>query len=150
MSNLTKENNLPSDKVRGNRFLTKEYLLNLLLSLRLKDSFCYFFDKKSEASINEKIMSFIVIDRDFPGVSAGKESSCSVGDLGLILGLGRSPGGGHGNSLQYSCLGILHGLRSLASYSPRSHKESDMTERLSTAQHMSLWTIYFQVLDKKP
>ena len=40
----------------------------------------------------------------FPGGSEGKESACSVGDLGLILGLGRSPGGGHGNLLQYSCL----------------------------------------------
>ena len=104
VSNLTKENNLPSDKVRGNRFLTKEYLLNLLLSLRLKDSFCYFFDKKSEASINEKIMSFIVIDRDFPGVSAGKESSCSVGDLSLNPGLGRSPGEDNGYPLLYSGL----------------------------------------------
>ena len=34
----------------------------------------------------------------------GKESACHVGDLGLIPGLGRSPGGGHGNPLQYSCL----------------------------------------------
>ena len=40
----------------------------------------------------------------FPGGSDGKESACNVGDLGLIPGLGRSPGGGHGNSLQYSCL----------------------------------------------
>ena len=40
----------------------------------------------------------------FPGGSAGKESTCNVGDLGLIPGLGRSPGGGHGNPLQYSCL----------------------------------------------
>lgn len=63
MSSLTKENNLPSDKVRGNHFLTKEYLLNLPLSLKLKDNFCYFFGKKREASINENIMSFIVIDR---------------------------------------------------------------------------------------
>ena len=37
----------------------------------------------------------------FPGSSAGKESSCNVGDLGLILGLGRSPRGRHGNPLQY-------------------------------------------------
>ena len=36
--------------------------------------------------------------------SAGKESACNAGDLGLIPGLGRSPGGGHGNPLQYSCL----------------------------------------------
>ena len=40
----------------------------------------------------------------FPGESDGKESTCNAGDLGLILELGRSPGGGHGNPLQYSCL----------------------------------------------
>ena len=40
----------------------------------------------------------------FPGVSDSKESSCKVGDLGSILGLGGSPGRGHGNPLQYSCL----------------------------------------------
>ena len=41
---------------------------------------------------------------DFPGGSDGKESACSAGDLGSILGLGRSPGKGHGHTLQYSCL----------------------------------------------
>ena len=40
----------------------------------------------------------------FPGGSDGKESACNAGDLGSIPGLGRSPGGGHGNPLQYSCL----------------------------------------------
>ena len=40
----------------------------------------------------------------FPGGSDGKESSCNAGDLGLIPGLGRSLGGGHGNPVQYSCL----------------------------------------------
>ena len=40
----------------------------------------------------------------FSGDSAGKESACSAGDLGSIPGLGRAPGGGHGNPLQYSCL----------------------------------------------
>ena len=38
----------------------------------------------------------------FPDSSVGKESACNVGDLGLIPGLGRSPGGGHGYPLQYS------------------------------------------------
>ena len=38
----------------------------------------------------------------FPGGSAGKESACNVGDLGLIAGLGRSPGEGKGYPLQYS------------------------------------------------
>ena len=40
----------------------------------------------------------------FPSGSAGKESACNAGDLGLIPGLGRSPGGRHSNALQYSCL----------------------------------------------
>ena len=40
----------------------------------------------------------------FPGDPDSKESACNVGDLGLIPGSGRSPGGGHGNPLQYSCL----------------------------------------------
>ena len=39
-----------------------------------------------------------------PGGSDGKESTCNVGDLGSIPGLGRSPGGGQGNPLPYSCL----------------------------------------------
>ena len=38
----------------------------------------------------------------FPGGSAGKESACNAGDLGLIPGLGRSPGEGIGYSLQCS------------------------------------------------
>ena len=68
--------------------------------------------------------------------SDGKESTCNVGDLGSIPGLGRSLGGGHGNPLQYSCLENPHGQRSLEGYSPWDHKESDMTEQLSTAQHI--------------
>ena len=40
----------------------------------------------------------------FPGGSDGKESIHSAGDLGSIPGLGRSPGGGHGNPLQHSRL----------------------------------------------
>ena len=40
----------------------------------------------------------------FPGGSAGKESACNAGNPGLILRSGRSPGEGHGNSLQDSCL----------------------------------------------
>ena len=40
----------------------------------------------------------------FPGGTDGKESACNATDLGSIPGSGRSPGGGHGNPLQYSCL----------------------------------------------
>ena len=64
----------------------------------------------------------------FPGGSDSKESACNVGDLGSTLGLGRSPGGGHGNPLRYSCLENPHGQKSLAGYSPWGLKESDMTE----------------------
>ena len=51
-------------------------------------------------------------------------------------GLGRSPGGRHGKPLQYSCLENPHGQRSLAGFSPWGCKELDMTEQLSTAQHI--------------
>ena len=40
----------------------------------------------------------------FPGDSDGKEYACNAGDLGSMSGLGRSPGEGNGNPLQYSCL----------------------------------------------
>ena len=64
----------------------------------------------------------------FPGALISKESACSTGDLGSIPGLERSPGGGHGNPLQYSCLENPQGQRSLVGYSPWGHKESDTTE----------------------
>ena len=47
---------------------------------------------------------FLYVSVGFPGGSAGKESACNAGDLGSIPGLGRSPGEGNGNPLQYSCL----------------------------------------------
>ena len=74
-----------------------------------------------------RFKTYYPIIHDFPGGSAGKESACHAGDLGSIPGLGRSPGGGHGNPLQYSCLenptdrgtwkAVVH-----------SHKELDTTE----------------------
>ena len=45
-----------------------------------------------------------IIVNGLPWWLSGKESTCNVGDVGLIPGSGRSPGGGHGNLLQYSCL----------------------------------------------
>ena len=74
----------------------------------------------------------------FPDDSDGKESACNAGDLGFwepIPGLGRSPGGGHGNPLQYSCLKNPHGRRSLVGSNSWGHKKSDTTERLSAAQN---------------
>ena len=52
----------------------------------------------------------------------------------MIPGLGRSPGGGDGNALQYSCLEDPSGQRSLVDDSPWGVKGLDMTERVST-QH---------------
>ena len=78
------------------------------------------------------ILFFLICDPlyswGFPNGSEGKGSACSVGDLGLILGFGRFPGGEHGNPLQHSCLENPRGLRSLVGYSPWGHKESDTTK----------------------
>ena len=65
--------------------------------------------------------------------SDGKESTCNAGDLGLIPGLGRSPGERHDNPLHYSGLENPHGQRNLVGHNPWNSKESDMTEQLSTA-----------------
>ena len=71
----------------------------------------------------------------FPGGSEGKASACNAGDLGSIPGLERSPGGGNGNPLQYSCLenpvdGEACRLQSMVVYSLWGCKELDTTERL--------------------
>ena len=54
----------------------------------------------------------------FPDSSDSKESAYNEGDLGSVPGLGRSPGGVHGNPLQYSSLENPHGQRTLAGYNP--------------------------------
>ena len=64
----------------------------------------------------------------FLSSSAGKEFTCSARDLGLIPGLRKSPGGGHGKLLQYSCLENPHGQRRQVAYSPWGGRKSDTTE----------------------
>ena len=51
------------------------------------------------------MMRTTALEEGFPGGSDGKQSACNAGDLGSVPGSGRSPGGGNGNPLQYSCLG---------------------------------------------
>ena len=72
----------------------------------------------------------LVLVRAFQVALVVKNLPANAGDLrdeGSIPGLGRSPGEGHGNPLQYSCLEYPHGQRSLADYSPWGCTESDMT-----------------------
>ena len=64
----------------------------------------------------------------------------------LIPALGRSPGGGHGNPLQYSCLKNSHGQRRLAGCSPWGCKELDTTERLRTAQQIEKYSDILQFI----
>ena len=79
-------------------------------------------------------------DQPTQAYSAGTESASNAGDPSWIPGSGRSPGGGHGNPLKYSCLENPHGQRSLAGYSPWGHRGLDMTERLSTAHRRNIWS----------
>ena len=83
----------------------------------------------------EKDRQHTLVFLGFPGGSDDKEPACNERDLGSIARLGRSPGRGHGNPLQYSCLENPHEQRSLVGYSPWGHKESDTTELPSTAHY---------------
>ena len=108
---------------------------------------------KESASTDKTKLALILIDtssiisgpairsKGFPSGSVVNESACNArtaGDTGLSPGWGRSPGEGHANPLQYSCLenpienpiGVSprEGHRCLAGYSLWGHKESDMTE----------------------
>ena len=66
-------------------------------------------------------------------------------DMNLIPGLGRSPEGGHGNPLHYSCLENPHGKRSLVGYSTWDSKELKMTKQITTAQWRLILSIFSQV-----
>ena len=82
------------------------------------------------------------VHKSFPGGSDGKESTCDVGDLGLIPGSERSRGEGNGTPLQCSCLENPHGPRSLVGCSPWGRKESDTTEQQAkhdTACFIFVW-----------
>ena len=97
---------------------TLEYFENLALTspnpLPSSHTLNHLYARKSSHLINTSFFSL-----GFPGGSEVKASACNVGDLGSIPWLGRSPGEGNGNPLQYSCL---------VGYSPRGHKQSDTTE----------------------
>ena len=79
----------------------------------------------------------------FPGGSNNKELACNAGDLGSIPGLGRSPGEGNGNPIQYSCLenpmdsgawwATVHGVeKSQTRLSDKKKKEKGKSGRVYT------------------
>ena len=61
-------------------------------------------ESHSDFTLIKNFMLQLKIPCCFPCSSVGKESACSAGDPGSIPGLGRSPGEGNGNPLQYPCL----------------------------------------------
>ena len=76
-----------------------------------------------------KILEWVAIPFSrLPSRTSGKESTCQCRRPVFILGSGRSLGEDSGNPLQYSCLEISHGQRSLVGYHPWDHKESDTTK----------------------
>ena len=82
---------------------------------------------KWDGLMNADVFQVVLVVKNPPA------NARDIRDMGLIPGLGRSPGGGHDNPLQYSTLKNPHGQRSLAGYNPWGHKELDMTEQLNTA-----------------
>ena len=75
---------------------SSDALVSIISFSPFNSSFCFVFLPST--------YQYLAVYTGFPGGLDGKESDCNAGDLGLIPGLGRSPGEGHGNSLQYSCL----------------------------------------------
>ena len=74
----------------------------------------------------------------FPGGSVVKNMPANTGDMGLIPGLGRSPGEGNGNLLQYCCLENPMDRGALPSNSPWGCQESNMTEQLNDSRRRGL------------
>ena len=108
-------NDLPSKYYEKNFITSGKYVI-------------FFRSRKEHSKPNSE---FLYPKVGLPRWLSGKQSTCNaedVGDSGLIPGVGRSPEGGHGYPLTVFLSGESHGQRSLVGYSPRGHKESDMTE----------------------
>ena len=86
---------LIQEKLLSKLFILAKYIIKMVLILHLTlNSF----------TLSTKVYWSHTICTDFHGGSDGKASVYNVGDPGLISRLGRSPGEGNGNPLQYSCL----------------------------------------------
>ena len=98
------------------------------------------------------ILASYLLNSSFQGGSVVKNPPARAGDrrdAGLIPVLGRSPGGGNGNPLQYSCwYNPMDREPWRATYSPWGRKELDMTEQLTLLQELGIenpWTVAHQV-----
>ena len=103
-----------------------EWLENMKISQSL---FSYTVAKRHSLQKKKKVLLWWL---------SGKESTCNVGapgDEGLILGFGRSPGGEHGNPLQYSCLENPMDRGAWQAIAHRVTKSQTWLKRLSIAQH---------------
>ena len=80
---------------------SKLYISRAQRNFRAVQLLCMVLQRQTHAIIIKTHKMY----RGFPGSSSGKEYTCNAGDLGLIRGLGRSPGAQHSSPLQYSYLG---------------------------------------------
>ena len=103
--------------------LSEDTIINLAIAIY---SLSYFiwnnFLKTKEKKLGQKTSQVGLVVKHLPA-NAG-----DIRDTSSILRSGRSPGGEHGNPLQYSCLENPHGQRNLVGFSPRAHRELDVTE----------------------
>ena len=92
-------------------------------------------------------LGFYTFPLGFPHSSVGKESACSAGDPGSIPGLGRSPGEGNGNPLQYSC---LENPMDRGAWQSMGSQESDRTWQLNYYYFPSICQLLCQYCIKSP
>ena len=112
---------------RSNTVIHSIKILNMI-HIKSQEIFKKMKKKFIEANVNDVFSCFFLHFNSFnvfcvcmgrlPRWPRDKESSCQCGRTGSIPGLGRHPGEGNGNSLQYSCLENPHGQRSFVGYSP--------------------------------
>jgi len=99
--------------------------VNFLTDISFKaSSYSITFNSPSHLLLILEVQSCLFEIFHFMGLPwwlSGKESACNARDAGSFPGLGRSPGEGNGNPLQYSCL-KSHGQRSLVGYNSWGHK----------------------------
>ena len=109
--------------------------LNIHQLSSIDSIWCYFLKKKSLGLFQE-----IRLLRVFPGASAGKESTCSVGDLGSIPGLGRSPGEGKSYPLQYS--GLENSMDSIVHAIAKSQTQLSIFHFQTSGRQKSLFSSF--------